>query len=65
MIMDKMLWGKKKARLNKAYNMFFDFCMRCYQRQYTDEEYQVFYKTIQTQFDNLVIQIKSAYEIED
>lgn len=65
MITDKMLYGKKKVRLNKAWSMFYDFCFKCKTKQFDEFTLSEFHNMLEIQFDNLVMQIKHAYEIED
>ena len=65
MLMDKMLDGKKKRRLNKAYNRFWEFCMICCNADNTLKTSNTLDAMIKTQFDNLVLQIKEAYDVCD
>lgn len=64
MIMDKMLDGKKKRRLNKAWGIFFDFCIRMENPSFS-KDFDLWSKAAQVQFDNIVMQIKEAYNVCD
>lgn len=67
MIMDKMLDGKKKRRLRKAYNDFWVFCVACYniKADHSTKEIDQLQEDIQIQFDHFVEQIKEAYDVCD